>query len=310
MTRADAPIIECVPNFSEGQRTDVIDAIVASVRAVPVDLLDVSSDADHNRTVVTFAGAPEPVIEAAFRAVQTAARLIDLRSHSGQHPRIGAADVVPLIPLHNVSLEACTVYAHRLGARIGTELALPVYYYEAAATRPERANLADVRRGGYEALRNDIQHDPARLPDAGPAQIGPAGAVAVGARGPLIAFNAYLDTDDVEIARQIAITIRTSGGGLPHLKALGLLVDGRAQVSMNVIDFRQTSLFAIMERLREVAAQHGVRVTETELVGLIPQAALVNTALDYLQLPATTRQRLLETRLGETSGDYREISFE
>jgi glutamate formiminotransferase len=310
MTRADAPLIECVPNFSEGQRSDVIDAIVAAVRNTEVDVLDVSSDTDHNRTVVTFAGEPEPVIEAAFRAVETAARLIDLRSHSGQHPRIGAADVVPLIPLRNVSLKDCAAYAHQLGTRIGTELALPVYYYEAAATRPERVNLADVRRGGYEALLHDIQHDSARLPDAGPAQLGPAGAVAVGARGPLIAFNAYLNTDDIEIAQQIAVAIRASGGGLPYLKALGLLVDGRAQVSMNVIDFRQTSLFTIMERLREVAAQHGVRVTDTELVGLIPQAALVNTALDYLQLPEITRQRLLETRLGDASGDYRQITFE
>lgn len=304
------PLIECVPNFSEGRRPEVIAALVAAVESAGVHLLDVSSDADHNRTIITFAGAPSSVLEAAFRTVAAAAAHIDLESHQGEHPRIGAADVVPLIPLRGISLEACAGLAHQLGGRIGAELALPVYYYEAAATRPERVNLADVRRGGYEALKQDIGSNPARLPDAGPAAVGPAGAVLVGARGPLIAFNAYLDTADVEIARQIAVAIRTSGGGLPHLKALGLLVNGRAQVSMNVIDFRQTSLLTIMDRLRAEAAKRGVRVVETELVGLVPQAALVNTALEALQLPSETRHRMLENRLGIVMGDYREILFE
>lgn len=305
-----APLVECVPNFSEGRRTDVIAAIVAAVESAPVDLLDVSSDADHNRTVVTFAGAPEPVLEAAFRAVQTAAQHIDLEAHSGEHPRIGAADVVPLVPLRDITLDECAALAHRLGRRIGDALALPVFFYEAAAQRPERVNLADVRRGGYEALKSDILTDPHRQPDAGPARVGPAGAVVVGARGPLIAFNAYLDTDDVEIAREIAVAVRTSGGGLPHLKALGMLVDGRAQVSMNVIDFRQTGLWTIVQQVRAEAAKRGVAVTETELVGLIPQTALVNAALDALQLPPETRHRLLESRLGSIRGDYREIPFE
>ena len=306
----DRPLVECVPNFSEGRRPEVISAIVAAVESAEVDLLDVSSDADHNRTVVTFSGPPAPVLEAAFRAVAAAAERIDLDAHHGEHPRIGAADVVPLIPLRGISLEACAGLAHQLGARIGAELALPVYYYEAAALRPDRVNLADVRRGGYETLKTDILTNPARLPDAGPATLGPAGAVLVGARGPLIAFNAYLDTADVEVARQLAVTIRASGGGLPHLKALGLLVNGRAQVSMNVVDFRQTSLFTIMERLRAEAAALGVRVVETELVGLIPQAALFNTALSYLQLPPDTRHRMLESRLGAVTGDFREIPFE
>ena len=306
----EQPLVECVPNFSEGRRPEVIAAIVAAVEAANVHLLDVSSDADHNRTVVTFAGAPGPVLDAAFRAVAVAAEHIDLERHHGEHPRIGAADVVPLVPLRDISLAVCAGLAHQLGARIGAELALPVYYYEAAALRPDRANLADVRRGGYEALKHDIVANPARLPDAGPARLGPAGAVLVGARGPLIAFNATLDTADVEIARQIAVTIRASGGGLPYLKALGLLVNGRAQVSMNVVDFRQTSLLTILERLRAEAARLGVGVVETELVGLIPQAALVNTALDALQLPPETRHRMLESRLGVATGDYREILFE
>lgn len=303
-------LVECVPNFSEGRRADVIDAIVGAVQSAPVNLLDVSSDFDHNRTVVTFAGAPESVLEAAYRSVEIAARLIDLGVHKGEHPRIGAADVVPLVPMRGLSLDDCAQLARRLGERIGSELGLPVYFYEAAALRPERVNLADVRRGGYEALKHDIQHDRLRRPDAGPAHLGPAGAVAVGARGPLIAFNAYLDTSDVTIAREIAVAVRTSGGGLPYLKALGLLVNGRAQVSMNVIDFRQTGLFLIMERVRAEAAKYGTRVVETELVGLVPQTALINAALEALQLPAETRHRLLETRLGLATGDYREVPFE
>lgn len=304
------PLVECVPNFSEGRRADVIAALVAAVRSVPdVALLDVSTDPDHNRTVITFAGEPEPVAEAMFRAAQKAAERIDLRQHHGVHPRMGAVDVIPFVPLRGISLDECAALARSFGQRVGDELGIPVYLYEAAALRPERVNLADVRRGGYELLLSTIG-TPERAPDFGPARLGAAGAVAVGARNPLIAFNAYLDTADVSTAEAIAVAIRASGGGLPYLKALGLLVGGRAQVSMNVIDFRKTPLFAIMERLRAEAERHGVSVVETELVGLVPQASLIDYALASLQLPPETRERVLEFRLGAATGDYREVPFE
>ncbi|MDX1991597.1 MAG: glutamate formimidoyltransferase [bacterium] len=304
-------LVECVPNFSEGRRAEVIDAVRAAIVSVDgVYLLDVSSDADHNRMVITFAGEPEIVGEAAFRAVEAAATLIDLEAHNGVHPRIGAADVVPFIPLRGVTMAECVALARRVGERIGRELALPVYLYEQAALHPERRNLAVVRRDPYEVLRTTIQTDTSRLPDFGPALLGKAGAVAVGAREPLIAFNAYLNTSDVQVAVEIARAVRESGGGLPYLKALGLLVNGMAQVSMNVIDFRKTSLFTILEAVKGEAARHGVIVAHTELVGLIPQSALIDAALSYLQLPPQTRDLILEKRLGEQTGDYHEVLFE
>jgi glutamate formiminotransferase len=307
-------LVECVPNFSEGRRAEVIQAIVAAISDQSVHLLDISSDPDHNRTVVTFAGTPEAVSEAAFRGIETAARLIDLSLHDGVHPRIGAADVVPLVPLRDISLTECAALAYKLGERVAETLNLPVYLYEAAAQRPERRNLAVVRKDPYEKLIQTIGSDPDRAPDFGPSLLGSAGAVAIGARNPLIAFNAYLDTDDVEIARSIARAVRESGGGVPYLKAIGVLVNGQAQVSMNVIDFRQTSLYLIMERLREVVHQHQVSITRTELVGLIPQTALFDTALAYLQLPpalaSPTIGQILEYRVGETTGDYRVLPFE
>ncbi len=302
-------LVECVPNFSDGQHADVIAALVAAVKSTPADLLDVSSDPDHNRTVITVSGEPEVVAEAIFRAAKVAVERIDLEQHQGVHPRMGAVDVIPFVPLRELSLEACAALARAFGQRVGDELGIPVYLYQAAATRPERVNLADVRRGGYEFLKTAIT-TPERTPDFGPARIGSAGAVAIGARGPLIAFNAYLNTHDVTIAQEIALAIRQSGGGLPYLKALGLLVGGRAQVSMNVIDFRQTSLFTIMEALRAEAAKYGVAVTRTELVGLIPQNALIDAALAALQLDPQVRERILEQRLGAASGDFREVKFE
>ncbi len=303
------PLVECVPNFSEGRRAEVIAALVDAVQSVPVALLDVNSDPDHNRSVITFAGEPEPVAEAMLRAARVAVERIDLEAHRGVHPRIGAVDVIPFVPLRDSSLRECATLARGFGRRLADELDLPVYLYEAAALRPERVNLADVRRGGYELLKTAIT-SPERQPDFGPARIGRAGATAVGARDPLIAFNAYLNTDDVTVAQAIALAIRASGGGLPYLKALGLLVDGRAQVSMNVIDYRKTSLATIMVRLREEVARHGVAITGTELIGLIPQAALIDTALASLQLPAQTRDQVLERLLGAATGDYREVNFE
>jgi glutamate formiminotransferase len=302
-------MIECIPNISEGRDPAVIAAVVAAAESVAeVALLDVSSDADHNRTVITLAGPPEPLVEAAFRVISTAAERISLEGHSGEHPRIGATDVVPFVPLRDASMQACVALAHGLAQRIADELALPVYCYEDAALRPAYRNLADVRRYPYEQLKAAITAD--HPPDFGPASLGPAGAVAVGARGPLIAFNAYLDTDDVEIAQAIARTVRESGGGLPHLKALGFFVDGRAQVSMNVIDFRRTSLHTILAAVRTEAARHGVRVTHTEIVGLVPQTALIDSALAALGLPEATRTLILEQRLGTMTGDFRPVAFE
>lgn len=303
------PLVECVPNFSEGRRAEVIAALIDAVQSASVALLDASSDPDHNRTVITFAGEPEPVAEAMLNAARVAITQIDLEAHHGVHPRMGAVDVIPFVPLRDISLPECAALARTFGRRMAETLDLPVYLYEAAALRPERVNLADVRRGGFKLLKTEIL-TPERRPDFGPARIGAAGATAVGARAPLIAFNAYLDTDDVAVAQAIAVAIRASGGGLPYLKALGLLVGGRAQVSMNVIDFRLTPLAAIMERLRAEVARHGVAITETELVGLIPQAALIDYAIASLQLPPQTRERVLERRLGAVTGDYREVPFE
>jgi glutamate formiminotransferase len=304
-------LVECVPNFSEGRRGDVISSIYDAIAAVNgVYMLGVSSDVDHNRTVITFAAPPQVITEAAYRGIETASRLIDLDQHRGVHPRIGATDVVPLIPLRDVTMPECVTIAHDLGRRVGEELGIPVYFYEYAATRPDRRNLADVRTQPYEQLKQTIKSDADRKPDYGPARLGKVGATAIGAREPLIAFNAFLNTDNVEIAVKIAEAVRESGGGLPYLKALGLLVEGKAQVSMNVIDFRRTSLYTIWERVKLEASKHGVLITHTEIVGLIPQAALIDAALSYLQLPIDSRDLILEQRLGLATDDFREIKFE
>lgn len=300
-------LVECVANFSEGQRQDVIDAIVQAIAGgANAVVLDVHSDADHNRSVISFAGEPEAVAEAAYRGIATAARLIDLDEHSGQHPRIGAADVVPFVPLSGITLEDCAALARELGERVGRELQIPVYLYEAAAARPDRVNLADVRRGEYEGLKAAILSDPERVPDFGPARLGKAGATAIGARLPLIAYNVYLNTSDVEIARRIAASIRYSGGGLAYVKALGLLVNGRAQVSMNLTDYTRTPVARVLEMIRSEAARYGVVVVSSELVGLIPQAALIEAARWYLQLDDFRSDQILEERLrvklGNTSG--------
>lgn len=304
-------LVECVPNFSEGRRAEVIQKIAAAIRAVGgVQIINISSDADHNRTVMTFIGEPEPVFEGAFHGIRAAAALIDLETHRGVHPRIGATDVVPFIPLREVSIEACATLARRLGERVGSVIGLPVYLYEKAAVRDDRVNLADIRRGGYEMLKTAIQEDVTRMPDYGPNVMGPAGAVAIGARGPLIAFNIFLNTENVDIAKAIARAVRESGGGLPYLKALGLVVDGQAQVSMNVIDYRKTGLYTIYQAVHTQAKLHGVTITHTELVGLLPQEALIDAGLTALQLPAAVRELILERLVGQYTGDYREIPFE
>src|SRR5574339_805165 len=273
-------LIECIPNFSEARRPEVIDQIVAAIESVgDVKLLDRSSDLDHNRTVLTFAGPPFAVEEAAFRAIRTAAELIDLNNHHGEHPRIGATDVVPFVPLSDSSMEECVAIARRLGQRVGSELGIPVYLYEAAAMRPERANLETIRKGQYEGLKAEIESNPERQPDYGPTKLGPAGATVIGARNPLIAFNVYLTSDDVDIAKKIAKAIRNSSGGLRYVKALGLLVEGHAQVSMNLTNFRETPIARVVETIRREAQRFGVAIHHSELVGLIPQEALIDAAV-------------------------------
>lgn len=306
----NAPLIECIPNISEGQDRAVIDSIAAVIPGEGVSLLDVSYDRDHHRTVFTFCGTPEAVEDAMIRAARIAVKQIHMEKHIGVHPRVGAVDVVPFVPLRGISLAECAVRAREFGRRFAQELAVPVYLYEAAALRPNRVNLANIRRGGYEALKQEITVQPDRMPDFGPRELGSAGATVIGARNPLIAFNAYLDTDNVMIAHQIAASIRESGGGLSHLKAIGVLVGGRAQVSMNVIDFRLTSLYTILRVLEEEARDHHVSVVHTELVGLIPQSALIAAGLEALRLPANVANATLERRLGDLTGDYREVPFE
>ncbi len=294
-------LVECIPNFSEGRRPEVIRAILDAIRAAaPVRILDTSSDADHNRTVVTFAGTPADVEKAAFAAIHSAARLIDLDVHRGAHPRMGATDVVPFVPIREVTMDDCVAMARRLGARVGSELNIPVYLYEAAATRPEREDLANVRRGEYEGLKSAILTDPARQPDFGPAQLGTAGATVIGARPALIAFNVYLTTDNVEIAKKIAKALRHSSGGLRYVKALGLLVEGRAQVSMNLTNFDKTPIYRAVEMIRREAMRYGVAIAFSELVGLTPEEALIDSARWYLQLDMFQPDQLLERRLQNT----------
>ncbi|MBM3181451.1 MAG: glutamate formimidoyltransferase [Chloroflexi bacterium] len=305
------PLIECIPNFSEARRPEVVDQIAAAITSVEgARLLDRSSDLDHNRTVLTFVGTPEAVEEAAFRAIKTAAELIDLNQHTGAHPRIGATDVVPFVPLSNVTMDECIALAKRLGQRVGSELSLPVYLYEAAATHPERANLENIRKGQFEGLKLALsgaegESDPNRTPDFGPSKLGTAGATVIGAREPLIAFNVYLTTDDVSIAKKIAKAIRHSSGGLRYVKGLGLLVDGRAQVSMNLTDFHETPLARVVETIRREAQRYGVSIHHSELVGLIPQEALVDAAVWYTQLDQFDKGQILESRLYSSDGGRR-----
>jgi glutamate formiminotransferase len=294
------PFVECVPNFSEGRRVEVIEAIAAALRSHPtVRLLDIEKDADHNRSVMTLVAPPADMVSAMFDAIQTAASLIDLDHHHGEHPRIGATDVVPFVPLHGMEMAECVALARELGHRVGEELGIPVYLYEAAATRPDRVNLADVRRGQYEGLKTEILTSLDRAPDFGPACLGPAGATVIGARAPLIAFNVYLTTDNVEIARKIAKAIRNKDGGLRYVKALGLPVNGKAQVSMNLTDYRQTPIHRVVEMIRREAARYGVGIESSELIGMLPQAALFDAAKWYLQLDNFEPDMVLENRLSE-----------
>ncbi len=296
-------IVECVPNFSEGRRKETVDQIAGAIQqAGAVKLLDVEMDPDHNRSVISFVGPPAAVEKAAFAAVQRAAELIDMEKHRGEHPRMGATDVVPFVPIAGVTMDDCVAMARRVGQRIGEELGIPVYLYEAAATRPDRQNLANIRRGEYEGLKEAILTDPDRAPDFGPRRLGRAGATAVGARPPLIAFNVNLGTDNIEIANRIARAVRHSSGGLRFVKALGfeLAERGIVQVSMNMTNYEKTPLFRVFEMIRREAQRYGVPVVGSEIVGLTPAAALIDAADFFLQLENfDPQQQILENRLAE-----------
>lgn len=305
-----AKLVECVPNFSEGRRPEVIEAILAEIKSVPgVLLLDREMDADHNRAVVTFVGGPEEAKAAAFKAIAKATELIDMEKHQGEHPRMGATDVVPFIPISEVTQRDCVVLAEQLGKEVGEKLQIPVYLYEAAATRPERQNLADVRRGEYEGIKAEIQTDPDRKPDFGPTRTHPsAGAIAIGARMPLIAFNVYLGTPYVGIAKKIAKSIRFSGGGFRFCKALGFEIKERklAQISMNLVNYKKTTIFRVFEMIKCEAERYGVPVISSEIVGLTPQDALLEVAEYYLRLENFQKNQVLENKLMSFAGGEKE----
>jgi glutamate formiminotransferase len=301
-----ANLIECVPNFSEGRRAEVLDEITRAIGQIEgVTLLDASRDESHNRSVVTFAGGPEPVVRAAMAAVGRALELIDMEQQTGAHPRIGAVDVIPFVPLGDTRMEECVDLARRFGEQVAKVFALPVYLYGEAALRPERRRLAEVRRGQYEGLKEEITANPERAPDFGPPKLHPrGGAVAVGARKPLIAFNLNLATDDVEIAQRIAETIRESSGGLPAVQAMGVSVsvpDGRqlAQVSMNLVDWEQTGIPRVVHEVRRLARQAGTDIDHAELIGLAPTAALLEVTADALGLRGFRPDQALELRLAK-----------
>ena len=298
-----AEIVECVPNFSEGRRKEVVDAIAQAIASVPgVRVLDRQMDADHNRSVITFVGDRTAVAQAAFRGAQKAVELIDMSMHHGEHPRVGALDVLPFVPIAGVTMDDCVALARSVGKRIADELQVPVYLYEAAATRLDRRALPDVRRGEYEGLKTEIETNPDRTPDFGPRRLHPtAGACIVGARPVLIAWNVNLRTPDIRVAKRIAKAIRESDGGLPAVRAKGFeLADrGLVQVSMNMVDYRKTSLVQAYEAIRSLAAKEGVEIAESEIVGLVPLDALVDGATQYFKLARFHREQILETRLWE-----------
>jgi len=299
-------LIECVPNFSEGRDVAAIDALVAAMSGIPgAWVLDRSSDADHNRTVITLAGEPEAVADAALRGVGKAAELIDMTRQSGAHPRIGATDVLPFIPLAGITIEECVALARRVAHEIWARYRIPVYFYEAAATKPERVNLENIRKGQFEGLREDALRDPDRSPDVGEPRLHPtAGATAVGVRKLLIAFNIHLNSGDVAIAKSIAKAIRFSSGGLRHVKAIGVDLKSRgiAEVSINLTDFEETTLHRVLEMAKREAERHGCQVTGSEIIGLVPQKAIEQTAEYYLQLENFSPARILENRLAALAG--------
>ena len=305
-------IVECIPNFSEGRDEERLNQIIAEIESAGVELLDREMDASHNRAVVTFVGEPEAVLEAAFRGAKKASELIDLTKHKGEHPRMGATDVIPFVPISNATTRECVELAKRLGKRIADELHIPVYLYEAAATRPDRQNLANIRKGEFEGLRDEIETNPDRRPDFGEPKIHPtAGATVVGARFPLIAFNLNLDTPNVDTAQKIAKAIRYMSGGFRYCKALGfeLKDEGVAQVSINMTEYTKTPLFRVFEMAKREAERYGVRIRESEIVGLVPEQALIDAARYFLQLDRFSEEQILEYRLRGKAGKQSILEF-
>jgi glutamate formiminotransferase len=283
-------LIECVPNFSEGRRKTVIDKIANSAKRIKgARILDIEWDRSHNRSLITIVGAPDAVFKAVYGMIKTATKLIDMEKHQGEHPRIGAADVVPFVPISNVSLRECASLAKKLGAKVAKELKIPVYLYEAAATRPDRVNLADVRKGEYEGLKKEIETNPDRKPDFGPSRFHPtAGAMVIGARKYLIAYNVNLDTKDISIAKKIASRIREKGGGLVGVKALGFEVDGYGQVSMNLVDYEKTNIDAAYLAVEKEAKRLGVGIRNSEVVKAVK---------DLLKVEDLAAEQILEKKI-------------
>jgi len=295
-------LIECVPNFSEGRRKEVIEAIIDEARKFNVKILDYSPDADHNRTDVTFIGEPEEVKKAALAMSMKAVELIDMNRHKGEHPRMGAMDVVPFIPLMGTTMEECIELAKQFASEFSEKAGVPCYLYEEAATRPDRKNLVNVRRGEFEGLKEEIGKNDDKKPDFGPNHIHPtAGATAVGARFFLIAFNVNLSTNDISIAKNIAKAVRHSSGGYRYVKAMGFEIKERGivQVSMNMVNYKGTPLFRVFETIKREAERYGVNVIGSEIVGLIPMEALIAVADFYLQLENFDEKQVLEKRLLE-----------
>jgi glutamate formiminotransferase/formiminotetrahydrofolate cyclodeaminase len=306
-------LVECVPNFSEGRRPEIVQEIRDAIAGVDgVLVLDVSSDTSHNRSVITFVAPLDRAVDAAFAGIRAARDRIDLTVHRGAHPRMGAADVVPFVPLEGTTMDECIALARQLGERVGRELEIPVYLYERAATRPSRENLADIRRGEFEGIRDAIATNPEREPDFGPRRVHPtAGAVAIGARPFLVAYNVYLGSAaNLPVATKVAKAVRGSSGGLRYVKALGLEVEGQAQVSMNLVDTDRTPLHRAYDLVKMEAAAHGVATTWSEIVGLVPERVLYEAAARYLQLERFTPDQVLERRLraamaaGPSVGDF------
>ncbi len=295
-------IVECVPNFSEGRNSAIVQALTTAVMSTPgVWLLDHTMDKDHHRSVLTFAGTPQAVSEAAYRAIMIATDLIDLRSHVGVHPRVGATDVVPFIPIQRVTMEECTQLARCVGQQVGSDLGIPVFLYEEATSAHDHRSVESIRLGGLRGLASRMETDPAWLPDFGPPRLhDTAGAIIIGARRPLIAFNVNLKTSELATADTIAKSIRQSSGGLPCLKAIGVKLTSRGivQVAMNLTDYRVTSIHTAFEAVKARALKSGVEIAGSEIIGLVPQAALDETTAATIQLDQFNSAQVLETRIG------------